>query len=65
VHYDFVVWLQYALLSAALFAVVKAAIVFSGTLILSLAATLAVERIPFGAWLIGSPQRAAVPSHAA
>ena len=35
VHYTFVVWLQYALLTAALFAVVKAAVVFGGTLVLA------------------------------
>ena len=35
VHYVFVVWLQYALLDAALFAICKAAIVFGGTLITS------------------------------
>jgi len=57
VHYDFVVWLQYALLATALFAVVKAAIVFAVTLILSLATTLAVQRIPFAARLIGAPPR--------
>ncbi len=57
VHYVFVVWLQYALLSAPLFAIVKAAIVFGGTLLLSLAATYAVQRIPFGARLIGAVPR--------
>ena len=35
VHYDFVVWLQYALLGTALFALIKGVIVFCGTLILS------------------------------
>jgi glucan biosynthesis protein C len=35
VHYVFAVWLQYALLHAALFAVGKAAIVFGGTVIMS------------------------------
>jgi len=35
VHYVFAVWLQYALLDAALFAIGKAAIVFGGTLITS------------------------------
>jgi surface polysaccharide O-acyltransferase-like enzyme len=35
VHYNFVVWLQYALLGTALFAVIKAAAVFGGTLVLS------------------------------
>jgi glucans biosynthesis protein C len=62
VHYDFVVWLQYALLSVALFAVFKAAIVFSCTLILSWITTLTVQRIPFGARLIGPPQRAIAAS---
>jgi acyltransferase-like protein len=60
VHYVFVVWLQYALLSAPLLAVGKAAIVFGGTLCLSLATVLTVQRIPFGAWLIGAVPRAAV-----
>ena len=58
VHYVFVVWLQYALLTTSLFTVVKAAIVFSGTLVLSLVTTAAVQRIPFGARLIGSTRRA-------
>jgi surface polysaccharide O-acyltransferase-like enzyme len=58
VHYNFVVWLQYALLGTALFVMVKAAIVFSGTLVLSWIAVLAVQRIPFGAQLIGAPRRA-------
>jgi hypothetical protein len=62
VHYDFVVWLQYALLATALFAVVKAAIVFSGTLVLSWITTLAVGRIPFGARLIGATPRAVATS---
>ena len=39
VHYVFVIWLQYLLLGAALFAVAKGAIVFAGTLALSSAAT--------------------------
>jgi surface polysaccharide O-acyltransferase-like enzyme len=62
VHYNFVVWLQYALLGAALFAVVKAAIVFGATLALSSLAILAVRRIPFGAQLIGAPRRAVATS---
>jgi hypothetical protein len=41
-----------------LFALFKAAIVFGGTLVLSWIAVLAVQRIPFGAQLIGSPRRA-------
>ncbi|MGA8498339.1 MAG: hypothetical protein WB764_22825 [Xanthobacteraceae bacterium] len=42
VHYNFVVWLQYALLGTALFARIKAAAVFGGTLVLSWIAVLAV-----------------------
>ena len=62
VHYNFVVWLQYALLGTALFAAIKAAIVFGGTLVLSWIAVLAVQRIPFGAQLIGAPRRAVATS---
>jgi len=58
VHYTFVVWLQYVLLTMALFAVVKAAIVFAGTLVLSFITVLAARRIPLGALLIGAPRRA-------
>ena len=55
-------WLQFALLGTALFVVIKAAIVFSGTLVLSWIAVLAVQRIPFGAQLIGAPRRAVATS---
>jgi len=57
VHYLFVVWLQYLLLGAPLFAVVKAAIVFAGTLLLSWGIIAAVCRIPFGARLMGGRRR--------
>ena len=62
VHYNFVVWLQYALLGTALFAAIKAAIVFGGTLVLSWISVLAVQRIPFGAQLIGAQRRAVATS---
>ncbi len=62
VHYNFVMWLQYALLGTALFAMIKAAIVFGGTLVLSWLAVLAVQRIPFGAQPIAVPRRAAAMS---
>lgn len=62
VHYNFVVWLQYALLGAALFAAVKATIVFGGALLLSSLTIFAVRRIPFGALLIGAPRRAVATS---
>src|SRR5262249_15493871 len=39
IHYVFIVWLQYALLSVPLLAVLKAAIVFGGTLLASWAIT--------------------------
>ncbi len=61
-HYNFIVWLQYALLGTALFAMIEAAIVFGGTLVLSWIAVLAVPRIPFGAQLIGAPRRAVAMS---
>lgn len=53
-HYNFVVWLQYALLSVALLAAVKGAIVFAGTLLFSWATALALQRVPLGAWIIGA-----------
>jgi glucans biosynthesis protein C len=62
VHYVFIVWLQFALLSLPLFAVIKAPIVFSGTLLLSSATTLAVRRFPWGARLIGAAPRAVATS---
>jgi surface polysaccharide O-acyltransferase-like enzyme len=62
VHYVFVVWLQFALLSLPLFAVIKALIIFSGTLLLSFATTLAVQRFHWGARLIGAAPRAIAAS---
>ena len=44
-HYVFVVWLQYALLPADLFAVGKAAMVFGGTLALSWAVAVAFDNV--------------------
>jgi Acyltransferase family len=58
IHYVFVVWLQYALLDRAVPAIVKGSMVFGGTLLLSWAVTAGVCRIPLGARLIGTPQRA-------
>jgi glucan biosynthesis protein C len=46
VHYVFVVWLQYGLLNAPLFAFAKAAIVFGVTLVLSWATSAALRRLP-------------------
>jgi len=57
VHYVFVIWLQYLLLEAPLFAVAKAAIVFAAALLLSWGITAAVCRIPIGARLMGGRRR--------
>jgi peptidoglycan/LPS O-acetylase OafA/YrhL len=57
VHYVFVIWLQYMLLHAPLFAVAKAAIVFTGTVTLSWAITAVICRIPIGARLMGRNRR--------
>jgi hypothetical protein len=57
VHYVFVIWLQYVLLGVPLFAIAKAAIVFTGALMLSWAAAAAVCRIPIGARLMGGKRR--------
>jgi glucans biosynthesis protein C len=57
VHYLFVIWLQYLLLGAPLFAIVKAAIVFTATLFLSWSTTAAMCRIPIGARLMGGRRR--------
>lgn len=54
VHYVFVVWLQFALLGAVLPAVVKGAIVFGGTLVLSWGAVAALRRVPSVAQIIGA-----------
>jgi surface polysaccharide O-acyltransferase-like enzyme len=62
VHYVFVVWLQFALLPLPLFAVVKAAIVFGATLLLSLVTTAVISRVPWGARLIGAAPRAVAMS---
>lgn len=53
VHYGPLVWLQYALTGAPLWALVKAAIVFCVTLPLSLAAAMAMRRNAVLARLIG------------
>jgi glucans biosynthesis protein C len=57
IHYVFVIWLQYALLGAALFAIIKAAIVFIGTLLLSWMASAVTSRIPLIDRLISGKRR--------
>jgi peptidoglycan/LPS O-acetylase OafA/YrhL len=56
-HYVFVVWLQYALLGVALFAIAKATIVFGGTVVFAWAITAAMRRVPFGSRLVGAERR--------
>jgi peptidoglycan/LPS O-acetylase OafA/YrhL len=51
-HYLFVIWLQYCLLGTDLFAVVKAALVFAGTLLMSWAVAALLSNLPFGARLL-------------
>ena len=52
VHYVFVVWLQYALLDRNIFPIAKVAIVFSCTLILSWASSVAFNRFVLGAYSV-------------
>ena len=54
VHYVPTVWLQYALVGAPLFALVKGIIVFCGTVIASWLTILLYQRIPFALRLIFS-----------
>jgi hypothetical protein len=58
IHYVFVVWLQYALLPAGLPAVLKGAIVFWGTLVLSWSLAAALRRLPVIAQIIGTVRTA-------
>ncbi len=57
VHYLFVVWLQYALLGVAMFAVAKGMIVFSVTVLLSWTTVAVMRFAPLGSRLIGSDRR--------
>lgn len=57
VHYPFVLWLQYALLAAALPASVKYMIVFVGSVLLSLGASEALCGVPVVAAVIGGGRR--------
>jgi acyltransferase-like protein len=56
-HYVFVIWLQYALLSVALFAIAKAMIVFGGTLLFAWTIAVAMRFVPFGSRLVGAGRR--------
>jgi hypothetical protein len=61
IHYIFVVWLQYALLDAALSAITKASIVFTGTVIASWGAMILARHLPLGARARGATPRAVAP----
>jgi len=63
VHYVFVVWLQYMLLGVAAFAIIKALIVFAGTLILSYAAVVAIRRVVAAVKLVGADRRVLPSGH--
>jgi hypothetical protein len=56
-HYVFVVWLQYALLGVALFAIAKATIVFTGTLALAWATAMCMGFMPVLWSVVGAPRR--------
>jgi len=58
IHYVFIVWLQFALLGFEMPAVLKAMIVFAGTLALSWSLSAALRRIPLVAQIIGTARRA-------
>ena len=63
-HYPFVVWLQYAFLGMALFAIAKAMIVLGVTLLLAWAMAFTMSFAPVGSRLIGVERRsvgAAIP----
>jgi glucans biosynthesis protein C len=59
VHYLFTVWLQFALLGLAVTAVVKATIVFSGTLVLSWGLVAALRQASNAMGIIGPAGRSA------
>ena len=61
-HYPFVVWLQYALLGTALFAVAKGAAVFAGTLLFSWTLSIAFRATPVLSALIGGERRVRAPA---
>ncbi len=52
IHYPFIIWFQYLPLGTDLFAVIKAALVFAGTLLLSWTCASLLFRVPIGARLM-------------
>ena len=61
VHYLFCVWLQFVLLGLAIIAVVKAAIVFAGTLVLSWGLVTVIRQASNATGIIG-PTRHPLPT---
>jgi len=59
VHYLFSVWLQFVLLGLAVLAVIKATIVFSGTLVLSWGLVAAIRQASNAIGIIGPARRSA------
>jgi glucan biosynthesis protein C len=59
VHYVFSIWLQYALLGLAMFAVAKAMIVLTGTLLMSWTSVAVLRRNPATGWINRSWRRLA------
>ncbi len=59
-HYVFILWAQYLLLSVAIPAIAKGAIVFGVTLVLSWAASAAICAIPLGARVLRGQRRTAI-----
>ena len=59
-HYVFILWAQYLLLSVAMPAIAKGAIVFGVTLVLSWAASAAICSIPLGARVLRGQRRTAI-----
>jgi peptidoglycan/LPS O-acetylase OafA/YrhL len=58
IHYVFIVWLQYLMLAAPVPAVIKAAVVFAGTLLMSWSlVAVALRRLPLVAAIIGTDRR--------
>jgi peptidoglycan/LPS O-acetylase OafA/YrhL len=62
IHYLFIVWLQFAMLATNLPAILKAAVVFAGTLALSWAATAALRQVSAVAQIIGEGRGAPPPA---
>jgi peptidoglycan/LPS O-acetylase OafA/YrhL len=62
IHYPFIVWLQFAMLPTNLPAILKAAVVFGGTLALSWAASAALRQVSAVAQIIGEARRAPAPA---